>query len=511
MNKRIAILGYGINRNYGAQITLLMIYDYLSEVNDVDIIRMGSKSPNKTEKDFCGKFVLDHANVVTCIDDEDFLALNDVYDVFIVPSDQIWRYNGKLPRFLRGFLDFVNEDKLIISYATSFGIDYFKAPQYVMEGISKLLARFDAISVREESSEKLLVRDFGVHGKWVADPIFFGKKSLDSYLRHYEEFNHQYQFSYILDPDENTSKYMLINRDLLNLNNLFITGEGQSFDTPDMLSGDLGADYNPVNHIPVVSVEKMLSGITGSKYVFTDSFHGVCLALMYHRPFTVLVNEFRGSERLKSLLGYLGLMDRMVNLDGKCDSLDCTEELRRIILNPIEWDRVDKKLNDFVLESQDWLNKALGISKKKVRATNGMGITKGILELGEKRAIERTEIVGRYLKNQIDTKAVIAIRGGGVTAEHLINDNEDIFRSLNKPLYIIDKKPIKLNTTVDYIWIKPEEVKTKDIDVILIGIVKKDMKEEVLKENYGLGIKVMDIHDLFEGELLPGRAYYTIG
>jgi hypothetical protein len=50
---------------------------------------------------------------------------DDNIDGFIVGSDQVWRYIDNSEALYRYFFDFVDEYKIKISYAASFGVDYW--------------------------------------------------------------------------------------------------------------------------------------------------------------------------------------------------------------------------------------------------------------------------------------------------------------------------------------------------------------------------------------------------
>lgn len=90
-------------------------------------------------------------------------------DVYIAGSDQIWNTdfpNGKDPAF---YLDFGREKTKRISYAASFAIPAI--PQSLKEDMARRLARFDRISVREESGQRILA-NLGYESTVVCDPAF---------------------------------------------------------------------------------------------------------------------------------------------------------------------------------------------------------------------------------------------------------------------------------------------------------------------------------------------------
>ena len=51
----------------------------------------------------------------------------------------------------------------------------------------------------------------------------------------------------------------------------------------------------------------MLAHIKNCEFVMTDSFHGVCFAIIFNKPFAVYINKDRGASRFYSLLKLLHL------------------------------------------------------------------------------------------------------------------------------------------------------------------------------------------------------------
>src|SRR5690606_31555421 len=91
---------------------------------------------------------------------EGMLQLNKQnFDAYVVGSDQSWRPRYS-PMITNYFLDFANDQKKIkrISYAVSFGVSNWEFNDEETRICKKLLEKFDAISVREDSGVTL-VRD----------------------------------------------------------------------------------------------------------------------------------------------------------------------------------------------------------------------------------------------------------------------------------------------------------------------------------------------------------------
>lgn len=235
-------------------------------------------------------------------------AKKNRYDAYIVGSDQVWR-KMYVQRFGLGtwFFDFLPDGYVgkRIAYGASFGVsepEYTKEEQNV---IRPLFKRFDAVSVREQSGMDLL-KQYGwtsPEASCVLDPTLLLKA---------EDYNLLIEnadtkplagklLCYILDMNE--EKELLINQKSKE-HNLF----------PTILSS--GKDAK-------ASVEQWLRSFRDAEYVITDSYHGLLFALIYHKPYHLIVNRSRGASRFES-------MERQLNFH---------------INEPMEWDKLDKQLD----------------------------------------------------------------------------------------------------------------------------------------------------------------------
>ena len=73
-----------------------------------------------------------------------------------------------------------------------------------------------------------------------------------------------------------------------------------------------GNRKNSVKNAVFPSVDDWLQNINRSEFVVTDSFHGTVFAILFNKPFVTIGNVGRGLARFESLLGRLGLLDRLV-------------------------------------------------------------------------------------------------------------------------------------------------------------------------------------------------------
>lgn len=209
---------------------------------------------------------------------------NNIFDKFIVGSDQIFRYwNGNFNYLY--YLDFVENNKKKIACAASFGINRFEAPEKYRIFYEYYLNRFDAISVRELSGINICKEYFNKDVVRILDPVFLINK--EKYEHIISTSNLQYD-NYILH-------YVISNSNVDN----FI---------------DLLAKRYKCNIIKVQKNEKIedwLYLIKNAKLIVTDSFHGTCFSVIFNKDFVCYPTAQDGAERLSSLLNIFGLEENL--------------------------------------------------------------------------------------------------------------------------------------------------------------------------------------------------------
>lgn len=263
-------------------------------------------------------------------------------DFLIVGSDQVWRYKYAKDSIDDFFFGFVDENNSIprISYAASFGTDSMDYPTEKINKIKGLLARFRAISVREESGKCLLTEYLDVptsNVQTVLDPTLLlnAEYYYNNLFKIIQPETRKYVFTYILDKE-------MLDADALNA---FVQEQG-------LIHVDIKAQTGSIKSLNVIEpVEKWLSSIYHADYVVTDSFHGTVFSILFHRQFVVYANPNRGIARLQSLLKMMGLEDRML--------MKSDEYLKVKLLQAISWDVVEKRLLSVRAKSMDFLTRSL--------------------------------------------------------------------------------------------------------------------------------------------------------
>lgn len=268
------------------------------------------------------------------------------FDAIIVGSDQVWRAKYTRALLPNYFLDFLAQDAgqiRRISYAASFGADTWEYAPPQAEAAKELIARFDAVSVREDSAVDLCRHHLDVAATHVLDPTLLlrAEDYLPLFTAEREESAGGGLLGYILDrsPD----KLRLIDTLSKTLGVTAHSVDGRPFAA--VVPADDDADRDEA------SVERWLASFHDAAFVVTDSFHGAAFSILFNKPFVAYGNPSRGLARFTSLLRMFGLEDRLVVDSAGIDSA--------AVLRPIDWPGVNARLAAARVTSLAFLRSAL--------------------------------------------------------------------------------------------------------------------------------------------------------
>lgn len=302
------------------------------------------------EKRYARELPVLSANVLpfirTYIDPRMIGSFSDVregeYDAFVVGSDQVWR-----PRFFSpiedAFLYFTKEWNVRrVAYAASFGTDELEYEYMQLEACSKLLEKFDGVSVREDSAVRLCEEWLDYEGAHhVLDPVML----LDSenYLKMASGAKEHAAAgkitTYILDrSDEKEHVVDFVSK---------VSG----MDVHDCSVYPYVND-RPVEERAVPALEQWLASFADAEFIVTDSFHGCVLSILMHKRFIAVGNSHRGMARLKSLLDMFGLDMRLVH------GIDPEDDGEYFMSDP-DWSTIDRILEEKRIESMSFLKNSL--------------------------------------------------------------------------------------------------------------------------------------------------------
>ena len=232
-------------------------------------------------------------------------------DGIIVGSDQVWKRDyGNLGAAFLDFSEGYNIKR--IAYAASLGNDYWDYTEEETTKCRKLLASFNAVSVRESSDVLLCREHLGVVPQHVLDPTLL--LQVNHYSRFFltdEHVGDKYLFAYILDLDQRKLEFvksLAANKRL----NLIL----------------MSAENNTQGHD---SIERWLTLINSADFVVTDSYHGTLFSINFNKNFIAINNNRRGQSRFNSILNLIGHNDRLIQPDQF--------NLRQV--KPIDWNQVN--------------------------------------------------------------------------------------------------------------------------------------------------------------------------
>lgn len=263
---------------------------------------------------------------------------NEIYDTYIVGSDQVWRdwWDNREPVGYY-FLDFLRGRKANrIAYAASFGKDKIEEvlkPEDV-EYIQPYIEDFDSISVREKSGIAMIKGAWGIKDVTeVVDPTLLLEASVYSSLIDKSKVKDQEIkpiFTYILGETPEVVDFVeKIER------------------TKGWGATKIRAHEGSENDI-LPPVELWLKGFRDAELVVTNSFHGMMFSVINNTDFIIIGKEVGGLSRVKDFLSKYGLTDRFVE-ESEIGNFKVEK------LADIEWGEVNKKLEKARKDSGEWL------------------------------------------------------------------------------------------------------------------------------------------------------------
>ena len=249
-----------------------------------------------------------HTKIV--YDISDIKHLNwDNYDVALVGSDQVWRYD--MAQITIGidnfFFKFLDDRIKKIAYSVSLG-NYDESDIPLYQNLKDDYTRFSAVSFREEHALEY-VSKIGwekPEAEITLDPTLL--LTPEDYIKNLKLSKHvsAFVFCYILDKNEMVQKIIK--------NILSECGTHERI-------VECGLKPNEC-----VSIEEWLENIINSSIVITDSYHGVAFSILFNKKFFFLGNKRRGNARIDSLFRMLDL-----NYDNQGFVSDFETSNRKII------------------------------------------------------------------------------------------------------------------------------------------------------------------------------------
>ncbi len=300
----------------------------------------GYRTRRRFVKEFKDKYLFPYSVVYTGY--EELQSASGKYSTVLSGSDQVWLPSGYASKFYT--LMFARENVARVSYASSFGVSTI--PLYHQKEAKEFLNQMDYISVREVKGKELVERYSNKKAKVVVDPtMLIDMETWTNMCVPIDESN-GYIFCYFLGN----------RREGRNQAEKLKNETGLKIIVLKHLDGYIPEDDDFGDEWPYdVGPEKFISFIKNATYVLTDSFHGTVFSILFRKQFVSFYrNEpseaLSKNSRIDSLLGQLGIMNRLFFGDGN---------ITQIADAVINYDKVHSKLDDLKEDSLKFLSDAL--------------------------------------------------------------------------------------------------------------------------------------------------------
>lgn len=271
-------------------------------------------------------FLQQNATLSTQYDKENIDKANNKYDCFIAGSDIVWGLDVT-NNDLTYFLNFVKDDKLRMSYASSANEIIENA--YTTE-ILQQLKKFSLISVRERKTEIELKTYFPDKVRLVCDPTMLLKSD------YWIDLAMSSSYRKILQ----NSKYVLL---------YFPDGDGKMLKDAKKIKKEKNMKvycindkilFHGVKNIRISKVEDFLCFILYSELVLSGSYHGCLFSMYFKKDFYYYVRAH--GERMNSLSNILEIqnrqaqyldMNRHIDYSVLCDKINLFREQSYVYIN----------------------------------------------------------------------------------------------------------------------------------------------------------------------------------
>ena len=344
MNQKnnISILNFWWAANYGANLTayaLQQLIENSSLIDNSDFQQSLGDSKYKFHHNFANKYLKISA---LCRTFTSLHELNKNSNTFIVGSDQVFR--AKLNKRIAAtfLLDFADINSKKIAFSASFGVNKEK---FLKENSSETikhmqtsLKSFDFISVREKSGVEICKDLFDVNAEWIIDPVFFLDKKYYENLatQSNQNFNDKIVSCMFDKKDNKLDKFLL---------------KKYNTEVIELWNSNL-------------SIEEWLSAIKNCKFLITNSYHAMCFAIIFNKPFIALSKDMGASARFESLFEMLGIEDQSIDNTNEIHEKDC--------IFKVDYEKVNNRIAEERQRGMEFLKKALespvGKKEEKIEA-----------------------------------------------------------------------------------------------------------------------------------------------
>lgn len=271
------------------------------------------------------------------VTDEDFDKLNNLFDIFIVGSDQVWNASMLNRRYL---LDYVHSDKIKASYCPSMGSGLVMKQQQRM--FQRYLKDFNYISTRELKLKEILSKLLPQKIEHLLDPSMLYPREEYLKLAHLPEglTPNSYLLCYFLPKNDFQAEQARQFAKERNLKLVVMAMHPYSFHTKD---AEIYAAAGPREFVGLIA---------NAAVVFSSSFHCTIFSIMLHKDLYVFEQHFTSksadtNQRYTEQLDCYGISHRYIRWG---------QELTKENLLPIDYNKVEPVFQLRLKQSQAFLN-----------------------------------------------------------------------------------------------------------------------------------------------------------
>lgn len=344
---KVGILTFHDGINFGAFLQVYSLYNVIKDLGyDVEVINYKNYKHWADEY----KFFLLRKNLIEvfknfkkikkfrkclhlirCSKFSFYIDKQSNYNTIFIGSDEVWNYKV-VPDYSAYFGIGLKTNKLC-SYAASFGNT--SAQDELPQNIKEALSYFKFISVRDESSKAILIKNGINDSKLVCDPTLLYEIP-DKIIKYDRRIKtDSYILFYASDmEDENIIQQI---KDFAKRENLLLISVGYEYKW---------CDKNMIS----ISPFEWIGYIKNAKYVITTMFHGFCFCLKYHKQFALIIEEYR-INKIQTLTSLINCENRFL-----CKK----NNLSDIFSKELDYNAINTKLKNFKNNSMEWICAALG-------------------------------------------------------------------------------------------------------------------------------------------------------
>lgn len=274
----------------------------------------------------------------------DYGALQEYAKKFtdvLVGSDQLWLPSGNGTNFYN--LMFAPDECNKIAYAASFGVSTIPAHQ--KKETREYLQRIRYISLREEAGRRIVKELTGRDVPVILDPtMVLTRQQWDENIPDREVAHGDYIFCYFLGDNPPQRKAAEELSKALGLKIVVLRHLDEYIAADEKFGDEAPYDVGP---------EEFINLIRHASFVCTDSFHGSVFSILFHKQF-ISFNRYGDGKNSRN--SRLDTLFKNIGIDRRFRG-----DLRSEILEEIDYDAVDEKLEALRGRSDRFIRKALSL------------------------------------------------------------------------------------------------------------------------------------------------------